>query len=130
MILFVLYTNIIIIPLIYIYNLNRISVNCGNPYVEIDNAIHTLSELEDSHAKLFSRALLFEIQMPEQNTLAETKISLRNIKQLWNFVHMVKSLINVWKSTLWKDINFEFMNMELKRFVKDLKGIIQNLIRT
>lgn len=82
--------------------------------------------MEDSYEKLISRAILFEIQTPEQNILAETKNSLRNIKQLWNFVHIVKSLINVWKLTLWKDIDFEFMNMELKRFVKDMKGIIQN----
>lgn len=99
------------------------SANCENPYVEIDKAIHTLCDLEESYEKLLSQALLFEIPTPEPNVLDDTAITLRYNKQLWNFVHMVKSLINVWKSTLWKNIDFEFMDMELKRFVKDLKGI-------
>jgi len=98
------------------------SVNCKNPYVEIDKSIKILSELNDSQEMLLIRAQLFDIQPPESNVLLETKNVLQTNKQLWDFVYMVTSLINVWKSTLWKDIDFEFMDLELKRFVKDLKG--------
>jgi len=85
-------------------------------------------ELEDLHSKLLSQALLFEIQQPEPNVLISIKKSLRNIKQLWDFVYMVKSWINVWQLTLWEDIDFEYMDMELKRFAKELKGILRNVI--
>lgn len=86
-------------------------------------------ELEDLHDKLLSQAVLFEILQPEPNILVSTKKSLRLNKQLWDFVHMVKSWIDVWQLTLWKDIDSEFMDLELKRFAKDLKGIFQHLIR-
>jgi len=85
-------------------------------------------ELENLHNKLLSQALLFEILQPEPNILISTKKSLRNNKQLWDFVYMVKSWISVWQSTLWEDIDSEYMDMELKRFSKDLKGILQNVI--
>lgn len=85
-------------------------------------------ELEDLHSKLLSQALLFEIQQPEPNVLISIKKSLRNIKQLWDFVYMVKSWINVWQLTLWEDIDFEYMDMELKRFAKELKGILRHVI--
>lgn len=85
-------------------------------------------ELEDLHNKLLSQALLFEILQPESNILISTKKSLRNNKQLWDFVYMVRSWISVWQSTLWEDIDSEYMDMELKRFAKDLKGILQNVI--
>lgn len=80
-------------------------------------------ELENLHDKLLSQAILFEIPQPEPNVLESTKTSLRLNKQLWDFVHMVKSWIDVWQLTLWKDIDSEFMDTELKRFSKDLKGI-------
>lgn len=82
-------------------------------------------ELEDLHEKLLSQAILFEIPQPEPNILLSTKKSLKVNKQLWDFVHMVKSWIDLWQSTLWKDIDFELMDMELKRFAKELKGIIR-----
>lgn len=82
-------------------------------------------ELEHQHERLLSQAILFEISQPEPNILITTKKYLRLIKQLWDFVHMVKSWINLWHSTLWKNIDFELMDMELKRFAKDLKGIFK-----
>lgn len=99
-----------------------LSENCENPYIEIDHANKSLMELEDLHDKLFSQAVLFEIPQPEPNILASTKKCLRLNKQLWDFVHMVKSWIDEWKATLWKNMDSEFMDMELKRFSKDLKG--------
>lgn len=84
-------------------------------------------KLESLHASLLSQALLFEIQQPEPNILESTKHILKINKQLWDFVNIVKSYIEVWQSTLWKDIDFEFMDIELKRFSKDLKCIYKHL---
>lgn len=98
-------------------------MNCEYPYIEIDKANHFLMELEELHEKLLSQAILFEIPQPEPNILDTTKKSLKLNKQLWDFVHVVKSWVDLWQSTLWKNIDFELMDMELKRFAKDLKGI-------
>lgn len=79
-------------------------------------------ELEDMHDKLLSQSVLFEIPQPEPNILSSTKKTLRLNKQLWDFVFIVKGLIDVWKSTLWNNVDTELMDMELKRFSKELKG--------
>lgn len=99
------------------------SASCEHPYIEIDRANSSLMELENMHDKLLAQAVLFEIPQPEANILVSTKKSLRLIKQLWDFVFMVKGWVNVWLSTFWKSIDSEFMDMELKRFSKDLRGI-------
>lgn len=83
-----------------------------------------MENLDELHDKLLSQAVLFEIPQPEQNILAPTKKSLKLIKQLWDFVSVVRSWIESWKATLWKDVDTEFMDMELKRFAKDLKSNI------
>lgn len=99
-------------------------MSCESPYIEIDKENNSLMELEVAHNQLFSQAVLFEIPLPESNILVLTKKSLRLNKHLWDFVYMVKSWVDVWQSTLWKNIDSEFMDIELKRFSKDLKGII------
>lgn len=113
----------------YYYNLNLIlfSAKCEKPYIEIDKANRSLIALENLHDKLFGQAVLFEIPQPESNIIVWTKKSLRLNKHLWDFVHVVRSWINVWLSTLWKKIDSEFMDMELKRFAKDLKGIVLSI---
>lgn len=83
--------------------------------------------LEDVRNKLLAQAILFEIPQPETNILGPTKKYIRLIKQLWDFVIMVKSYLDLWQSTLWKDIDSEYMDMELKRFAKDLKCMTSNL---
>ncbi|XP_050529246.1 dynein beta chain, ciliary-like [Daktulosphaira vitifoliae] len=97
--------------------------DCKRPYIEVDKAAKNLNELEDLHEKLLSQAILFEIPQPEPNILVPTKKSLKLIKQLWDFVSVVKSWIESWQDTLWKDVDTEIMDIELKRFAKELKGM-------
>lgn len=99
------------------------SPNCQCPYIEIDNENAALMELQDLHDRLLAQSVLFEIPQPEANILALTKKYILLNKQLWDFINLVKGCISLWQSTLWKDIDSEFMDMELKRFAKDLKCI-------
>lgn len=101
-------------------------MDCGNPYFEIDNANESLMNLENLYHAFRSQAILFEIQQPDSNTLESTKNSLWLSKQLWDFIHIVKQCINEWKSTLWNNIDSEFIDLELKRFAKDLRGLLEN----
>jgi len=87
-------------------------------------------ELEDLHEKLLSQAVLFEIPQPEPNILLSTKKTLRLNKQLWDFVYLVRGWIDVWKSTLWNNVDTENIDMELKRFAKELKGIKMSIFKS
>lgn len=79
-------------------------------------------EIDELHDKLVAQAVLFEIPQPEPNILDTTKKTLQLNKVLWDFVSMVKSWMSLWLSTLWKDVDFELMDLELKRFSKELRG--------
>lgn len=115
-----------LIPIHKLLKLILFRESCETPYLDIDNANQSLMELEELYEKFRSQTILFEIPQPESNTLESTKNSLRLNKQLWNFVHIVKGWIDVWKSTLWSNIDSELMDMELKRFAKELRGTLQN----
>jgi dynein heavy chain len=98
------------------------SGSCNHPYQEIDRANNDLMEIDELHDKLLTQALLFEIPQPEPNILDPTKKSLFLNKVLWDFVLTVKSWMSLWLSTLWKNVDFELMDLELKRFSKELRG--------
>lgn len=100
------------------------SETCENVYAEIDKSNVAFTEIQELHDKLLSQAILFKITQPEPGILESTRHYLRLNKQLWDFVFSVSSCINLWQSTLWINIDSEFMDMELKRFSKILKCIL------
>lgn len=79
--------------------------------------------MQKLHDKLLNEALLFEVPQPEPNVLAVNIRSLQLNKETWDFVLMVKSWIDSWLSGLWTDVNFDLMDLELKRFAKELRGM-------
>lgn len=100
------------------------SENCENVYAEIDKSNVAFMEIQELHDKLLSQAILFKIPQPEPGILESTRHYLRLNKQLWDFVFSVSCCIDLWQSTLWINIDSEFMDMELKRFSKILKCIL------
>ena len=40
------------------------------------------------------------------------------LKQLWDYIFLVRTSIDEWKTTAWKDIDVENMDMECKKFSK------------
>ena len=40
------------------------------------------------------------------------------LKQLWDYINLVRTSIDEWKTTPWKDIDVENMDMECKKFSK------------
>ena len=40
------------------------------------------------------------------------------LKQLWDYIFLVRTSIDEWKTTPWKDIDVENMDMECKKFAK------------
>ena len=40
------------------------------------------------------------------------------LKVLWDYVHLVRTSIDDWKTTPWASINVEQMDMDCKKFAK------------
>ena len=49
------------------------------------------------------------------------------LKQLWDYVFLVRTSIDQWKTTPWSDIDVENMDMECKKFSKDLRGFDKDM---
>lgn len=77
----------------------------------------------DEMTRLKKSAGLFEVSVPEFKQLHTCKREIKMLKQLWDMIILVQSTFNDWNSTLWKDINVENMEMECKKFVKDIRSL-------
>lgn len=69
------------------------------------------------------QAELFELTIPEFKHTKQTRKELKQLKQLWDYVLIAKSCIDEWKATLWKKIDVEGMEMECKKYGKELRAM-------
>jgi dynein heavy chain len=44
------------------------------------------------------------------------------VQQLWDYVHIVKTNVEDWKTTPWRKIDVENMDIECKKFAKEIRG--------
>uniref|UniRef100_A0A3B4DVC9 Dynein, axonemal, heavy polypeptide 9 like n=1 Tax=Pygocentrus nattereri TaxID=42514 RepID=A0A3B4DVC9_PYGNA len=82
-----------------------------------------LAHLENEMGKLQETANLFEVSFPDYKQLRQCRSDLILLKAVWDMVMFVKSSISDWTKTPWKEINVEQMDMELRRFAKEMKTL-------
>ncbi len=63
-------------------------------------------------------ANLFEVSVPGARLLQQCRREIKMLKQLWDYIFLVRTSIDEWKTTPWKDIDVENMDMECKKFSK------------
>ena len=45
------------------------------------------------------------------------------LKELWDMITVVESCMAAWRMTPWREIHVEDMELECKRFSKDIRGL-------
>lgn len=73
--------------------------------------------------ELHRAAGLFEVNVPEFKQLKACRKEICLLKTLWDQVELVRSSFKDWNSTLWSDINVENMEIDCKKFVKDIRSL-------
>ncbi len=73
--------------------------------------------------QLKQAASLFEVNVPDFKQLKACRKEVGMLKALWDMVTLVKSSFGDWNSTLWSAINVEQMDMDCKKFVKDIRTL-------
>lgn len=101
--------------------------DCEELYKQLDKCHAELNALEAGVDKLREQGRLFELQIPEFKHVAATRRELRLLKELWDYVVMCNSWIDEWKHTPWKRIDVEAMDMDCKKFGKDLRAMDKEL---
>ena len=79
--------------------------------------------LEKEMQALIDSAGLFEVNVPDFKQLKTCRRELGLLKILWDYCYIVNSCIADWKTTPWSDINVEQMEMDCKKFSKDIRSL-------
>lgn len=72
---------------------------------------------------LAESASLFEVCRPDYKQLKRCRKDILLLKSLWDYIFNVRTCIDDWKTTLWKDINVEQMDVDCRRFAKDIRSL-------
>jgi dynein heavy chain len=79
--------------------------------------------MEKEMKEMVDSAGLFEVNVPDFKQLKTCRKEIKMLKTLWDYVVMVRSSIDDWKTTPWKEINVEQMDMDCKKFAKDIRSL-------
>ncbi|KAL6263152.1 hypothetical protein P5V15_005953 [Pogonomyrmex californicus] len=97
--------------------------DCKNPYELLDEAHKEILMLERQMKDIQESASLFEVTVPEFKQLRQCRRELKMLKQLWDYVNIVQSSIEGWKTTPWRKIDVENMDIECKKFAKEIRTL-------
>lgn len=96
--------------------------DCRNVYEVLDKTHLEILDYENQLKALEESTDLFEINLPEFKSIRQVRKELKLLKQLWDYVYIVKTSIDEWKKTPWKKIDVEAMEMECKKFAKEIRA--------
>ncbi|XP_009470045.1 PREDICTED: dynein heavy chain 17, axonemal isoform X2 [Nipponia nippon] len=94
-----------------------------DPYKSLNKQRKSITAMESDVAALSKSAGLFEVSVPEYKQLKACHREVRLLKELWDMIVLVNTTIDDWKTTKWKDINVEQMDIDCKKFAKDIRTL-------
>ena len=97
--------------------------SCDDPYDFLDKYHIHITAMEREMTTLAESAGLFEVNVPDFKQLKQCRKEIVLLKTLWDYTEIVRSSINDWKTTPWLEINVEQMEMDCKKFAKDLRAL-------
>ncbi|XP_022915026.2 dynein beta chain, ciliary isoform X1 [Onthophagus taurus] len=94
---------------------------CKTPYILIDRIHKDLSMLENEMENIHASGSLFEVTVPDFKLLKQCRKELKMLKQLWDYINIVHTCVDDWKTTPWRKIDVENMDIECKKFAKEIR---------
>uniref|UniRef100_A0A8C4L5T0 Dynein axonemal heavy chain 17 n=1 Tax=Equus asinus asinus TaxID=83772 RepID=A0A8C4L5T0_EQUAS len=91
-----------------------------DPYKSLNKSIAAMESIMEALCKSGS---LFEVTVPDYKQLKACHKEVRLLKELWDMIVMVNTSIDDWKTTKWKNINVEQMDIDCKKFAKDVRSL-------
>ncbi|XP_016337659.1 dynein heavy chain 11, axonemal [Sinocyclocheilus anshuiensis] len=94
--------------------------NTEKPYARLDKCHREMLGLEEENADLQESCKLFEVSSPDTKQLRLCQRDIAVLKQLWDLLLCTQCSIAEWTGTIWREINVEQMETELRRFTKEM----------
>nr|XP_051697525.1 dynein axonemal heavy chain 17 [Oryctolagus cuniculus] len=93
------------------------------PYKSLNKQQKSIAAMEDIMESLCKSGSLFEVTVPDYKQLKACHREALLLKELWDMIFTVNTSIDDWKTTKWKDINVEQMDLDCKKFAKDVRSL-------
>ncbi|XP_050446950.1 dynein beta chain, ciliary-like [Cataglyphis hispanica] len=97
--------------------------DCTNVYEKLDKINEEIMKFEEELKTLHDQANIFEQPITEFKQIKLARKELRFLKNLWDYVHIVTSSLDEWKTTFWKKIDVEGMDQECKKLIRELRQL-------
>ena len=81
--------------------------NTPDAYRRLDRVNRDLIKREGELEKLMKSSALFEVSFPDFKLIKQCRKDVKLLKQLWDYISLVKFSMDDWKSTRWREINVE-----------------------
>uniref|UniRef100_A0A8C8YTJ5 Dynein axonemal heavy chain 17 n=1 Tax=Prolemur simus TaxID=1328070 RepID=A0A8C8YTJ5_PROSS len=94
-----------------------------DPYKSLNKQQKSIASMESTMESLSKSGGLFEVTVPDYKQLKACHREVRLLKELWDMIVTVNTSIDDWKTTKWKDINVEQMDIDCKKFAKDVRSL-------
>ncbi|MCJ8738378.1 hypothetical protein PDJAM_G00035190 [Pangasius djambal] len=95
----------------------------ANPYHMLNIAHRQIQEKEAVMTALIESASLFEVNVPDYKQLKQCRKEVSILKELWDMIMAMRFSLDSWRTTPWRDINVDDMEMECKRVSKELRTL-------
>uniref|UniRef100_A0A8C3V2Y5 Dynein axonemal heavy chain 17 n=1 Tax=Catharus ustulatus TaxID=91951 RepID=A0A8C3V2Y5_CATUS len=93
------------------------------PYQLLDAKHMEIKQMESAMTSIYESADLFEVMVPEYKQLKQCRKELCLLKELWDMISLVNSSLDDWQSTKWAEINVENMDLECKKFAREIRNL-------
>ncbi|XP_059853521.1 dynein axonemal heavy chain 17 [Delphinus delphis] len=94
-----------------------------NPYKSLSKKQKSIASMEGVMEALCKSGSLFEVTVPDYKQLKACHKEVRQLKELWDMIIMVNTSIGDWKTTKWKHINVEQMDIDCQKFAKAVRSL-------
>ncbi|XP_073435796.1 dynein axonemal heavy chain 9 isoform X2 [Dendrobates tinctorius] len=94
-----------------------------SPYQTLDLKHMEIKKMEATMESIYESAALFEVGVPDYKQLRQCRKEVCLLKELWDMVSLVTSSMDDWQTTRWREINVDNMDLECKRFAKDIRNL-------
>ncbi|XP_049624579.1 dynein axonemal heavy chain 17 [Suncus etruscus] len=99
------------------------SFSSPEPYKALNKQQKSIAAMKSSMEALLKSGSLFEVSVPDYKQLKACHKEICMLKELWDMIVLVNTSIEDWKTTKWKDINVEQMDIDCKKFAKDVRSL-------
>ncbi|NXU74079.1 DYH9 protein, partial [Oreotrochilus melanogaster] len=94
-----------------------------NPYQLLDAKHIEIKQMEAAMASIYESAGLFEVMVPDYKQLKQCRKELCLLKELWDMISLVNTSFDDWQTTKWVDINVDNMDLECKKFAREIRNL-------